>query len=87
MPSVTRPMLTPVCIPELGAQGLPLVISAWFVEPCDDIAPGDLLLEVCIPGITSDIRATATGRVASVLKDLDAPCREGEIVAWIEVAG
>jgi pyruvate/2-oxoglutarate dehydrogenase complex dihydrolipoamide acyltransferase (E2) component len=79
-------MLTPVRIPDLGAGGLPLVISAWFVEADDPVEPGDPLLEVCLPGVTCDVAATVAGRVAAVERDLDAPVREGDIVAWIQTA-
>jgi len=80
-------MLSPVRIPDLGAGGLPMVISAWFVEPGDDVERGDPLLEICIPGVTCDIAAPVAGRVRAVERDLDSPVRAGEIVAWVEPRG
>jgi len=77
-------MATAVTVPELGAAGSPLKISAWFVDPGDSVEEGDRLFEVLIAGITCDVAATCAGRLIRIEKSLDSEVRTGETVAWIE---
>jgi pyruvate/2-oxoglutarate dehydrogenase complex dihydrolipoamide acyltransferase (E2) component len=77
-------MSTPVTIPDLGSAEHELRISAWFAEPGDSIEQGDRLFEVLIGGITCDVAAECTGRLARIEKDLDAIVAPGDVVAWIE---
>jgi pyruvate/2-oxoglutarate dehydrogenase complex dihydrolipoamide acyltransferase (E2) component len=77
-------MLTPVTIPNVGAAGLPLRVSAWFVEPGDEIDAGEQLVEVLLSGVTCDITSPVSGRLARIERDLDAEISEGDVVAWID---
>lgn len=78
-------MKTAVVVPELGA-GLPLRISAWFVDPGDSVEAGDRLFEVLMAGITCDVAATCAGRISQIERPIDAEVRTGDTVAWIEPA-
>src|SRR5262249_26357385 len=78
--------LVPVTIPDLGAAGLSMRVSAWFVDPGDDIAVGESLLEVLVSGMTCDVPALCAGRLARIDKAIDAPVSPGDTVAWIEPA-
>lgn len=80
------PMLTPIVVPDLGSAGHELRISAWFAELGDRIEPGDRLFEVLISGITCDVAAEHSGRLARIEKDLDAIVAPGVVVGWIEQA-
>jgi len=73
-----------VPLPDLGTGTEPVRVSAWFVEVGDLVDAGDPILEVLIPGLTSDVCSPAAGRVTRILKDIDSQVYPGEIVAWIE---
>jgi len=79
-------MKLPVVVPDLGTAGLPLKISAWFVDPGDSVEAGDRLFEVLMAGITCDIAATCAGQLAKIEKALDSEVHSGETVAWIETS-
>jgi pyruvate dehydrogenase E2 component (dihydrolipoamide acetyltransferase) len=73
-----------VPLPDLGTGAAPVRISAWFVEVGDQVEAGDPILEVVIPGVTSDVCSPATGRICRILKDIDALVHPGDIVACVE---
>lgn len=77
-------MLTSVTIPDLGAEGHPQRLSAWFAEPGDRVEQGEPLLEVLISGVTCDVPAPCSGCLVGVEKGLDAPVAIGDVVGWIE---
>jgi pyruvate/2-oxoglutarate dehydrogenase complex dihydrolipoamide acyltransferase (E2) component len=71
-------------LPDLGTGTAPVRVSAWFVEVGDDVEAGEPILEIVIPGVTSDVCSPVTGRISRILKDIDALVHPGEIVAWVE---
>ena len=73
-----------VPLPDLGTGAEPVRVSAWFVEVGDLVEVGDPILEVLIPGLTSDVCSPATGRISRLLKEIDALVYAGEVVAWVE---
>lgn len=77
-------MLQPVTIPDVGAAGAVLKISAWFVEPNERVAAGDSLIELAMSGITCDVPAPCSGRLARIEKSIDAAVETGTTVGWIE---
>jgi pyruvate/2-oxoglutarate dehydrogenase complex dihydrolipoamide acyltransferase (E2) component len=83
-PFAHPPTPVPVVVPELGAAGEAVTLSAWFVEPGESVEAGEPLFEVALPGITCDVAAPLSGRVSRLVKDIDAPVIPGETVAWIE---
>lgn len=76
-------MPTPIVIPELGADELPVTISSWLVEPGEAVEPGDRVVELLVEGITFDVAAVESGRLQSVARDVDSQVRTGDIVGWI----
>lgn len=76
----------PVPLPDLGTAGETVRVSAWFVEPGDEVDAGDPLVEVVIPGMTADVCSPVSGRVSRLVKGIDAIVRSGDIVAWVECA-
>lgn len=77
-------MRVPVRIPEVGASGNRLSVSAWFVEPGEVVDAGDRLLEVLLSGVTCEIVSPCAGQLVRIERDLDAAVAEGDIVAHIE---
>jgi pyruvate dehydrogenase E2 component (dihydrolipoamide acetyltransferase) len=80
-------MLVPVVLPDLGAGGLSLWVSAWFVDEGESVEAGDPLFEAAISGLTCDVMAPASGRLARIAARLDTPAKAGDVVAWIASPG
>lgn len=76
----------PVTLPDLGATGQPMQLSAWFVDVGDEVTLGESLAGILVPGITCDVPAPVSGRVVQIDMDLDDPVRPGDVLAWIESA-
>ncbi|HEY2251406.1 MAG TPA: lipoyl domain-containing protein [Planctomycetaceae bacterium] len=76
----------PVVLPDLGTAGAAVCVSAWFVEPGDDVEADEPILEVMIPGITCDVCSPAAGRIDRLISAIDARVMPGDVVAWIEPA-
>ena len=76
----------PVVLPDLGTAGAAVRVSAWFVEPGDDVEAGDPILEVVTPGVTCDVCSPASGRIDRLVSAIDAPVLPGDVVAWLEPA-
>jgi pyruvate/2-oxoglutarate dehydrogenase complex dihydrolipoamide acyltransferase (E2) component len=83
-PGAKQPIYIP--LPDLGTGTAPVRVSAWFVEVGDEVEVGEPILEVVIPGVTSDVCSPVTGRISRILKDIDSLVSPGEIVAWIELS-
>jgi len=77
----------PVVIPALGTAGAAVSVSAWFVEPGDEVEAGEPILEVLIPGVTCDVCSPASGRIDRLVSAIDARVVPGDVVAWLVPAG
>jgi pyruvate/2-oxoglutarate dehydrogenase complex dihydrolipoamide acyltransferase (E2) component len=73
-------------LPDLGTAGAAVCVSAWFVEPGDDVEAGEPILEVVIPGVTCDVCSPAAGRIESLVSAIDARVMPGDVVAWLQPA-
>lgn len=78
--------LIPVVLPDLGTAGAAVRVSAWFVEPGDEVDAGESILEVGMPGMTCDVCSPASGRVDRLVRAIDAAITPGDVVAWLEAA-
>jgi pyruvate/2-oxoglutarate dehydrogenase complex dihydrolipoamide acyltransferase (E2) component len=76
-------MPTPIVIPELGADELPVMISSWLVDPGEAVESGDRLVELLVAGVTFDVAAPAAGVLQAVERDVNSQVAPGEIVGWI----
>lgn len=74
----------PVPLPDLGAGGQPLSISAWFVELNDVVEAGDCIVEVLMCGMTCDVATPVGGIIAAIVRDVGDSVNTGDILAWIE---
>lgn len=80
----SRTGLIAIALPDLGTAPFPVRVSSWFVDPGDGVEVGDRVVEVLIRGITCDISAPATGRMDTIVKDVDALVVSGDVLAWIQ---
>jgi len=76
-------MPTPIVIPVLGADELPVMISSWLVDPGESVETGDRLVELLVAGVTFDVAATAAGVLQAVERDVNSQVAPGEIIGWI----
>jgi pyruvate/2-oxoglutarate dehydrogenase complex dihydrolipoamide acyltransferase (E2) component len=72
-----------VVLPDLGTAGEAVRISAWFVDPGDDVEAGEPILEVVTAGITCDVCSPSSGRIDRLVSAIDAPVLPGDVVAWL----
>lgn len=79
-------MAAPVILPDLGAGQNRMRVSSWFAEPGAEVEAGECLVEVLMSGMTFDVAAPFSGRLAKIERDVDAEVRAGDVVAWIDVA-
>ncbi|HUG93226.1 MAG TPA: biotin/lipoyl-containing protein [Planctomycetaceae bacterium] len=71
-------------LPELGTAGEPVRVSCWLVDLGDDVDVGERIVEVLVRGITFDVTAPASGRVARIEKWLNATVATGDVLGWIK---
>lgn len=76
-------MTVPILIPELGAAGEPMRISAWYVESGETVEIDEPVVEIAVGGATCEISAPCRGRITGTLLPLDSPVSVGEVVAMI----
>ena len=74
----------PIQLPELGTAGEAVRVCCWLVDRGDDVDAGERIVEVLIDGITFDVAAPASGRVARIDKALNAVVGTGDVLGWIE---
>lgn len=78
-------MSEPVAVltPDLGSPG-PIGVSAWFVEVGETVRSGDRLVELLLPGVTYDVAAPVSGRLAKVFAALNADVTTGDLLGYID---
>lgn len=76
-------MPTPIVIPELGADELPITISSWLVDPGETVEAGDRLVELLVAGITFDVAAPESGVLQAIEREVNSQVQPGEVVGWI----
>ncbi len=73
----------PIVAPDLGAPEPPRV-SAWLVEVGETVRAGDRVLELLLPGITVDVAAPVSGRLAEATTALNVAVTAGQKLGLIE---
>jgi pyruvate dehydrogenase E2 component (dihydrolipoyllysine-residue acetyltransferase) len=73
-------------IPKVGLVMESVKVVRWLKNVGDDVAAGELLLEVETEKAVVEIEAAATGRLAQILVQVDSQAAVGDQVAWIESA-
>jgi len=74
----------PLVVPEFGLGAVPVVVSLWLVPPGAAVTAGDRVLELVAGGVTIDLEAPVSGRLAAHLVDEDECVAAGTHVAEIE---
>jgi pyruvate dehydrogenase E2 component (dihydrolipoamide acetyltransferase) len=73
-------------IPKVGLVMESVKVVRWLKNVGDDVAAGELLLEVETEKSVVEIEAVATGRLTQILVQVDSLATVGDQVAWIESA-
>ncbi len=79
-------MRRPVLMPRLAAEVDQGVVVTWFVEPGASIREGELLAELQVEKVSSELRAPFGGRVAELLVVPGGVVTQGDPIAVIEEA-
>ena len=74
-------------VPEFGIGGVPLTLSLWLVPPGTRVEAGDRVAELVAGGVTIDLEAPVSGRLAAQLVDEDDAVAAGTVIAEFEVTG
>ncbi|WP_151178795.1 lipoyl domain-containing protein [Hypericibacter terrae] len=69
--------------PDMWAEDMEGVVSAWLFEEGDRVREGDLIAEVMVEKTSYDLTAPASG-ILRILVGQDVPFRRGAEVARIE---
>lgn len=69
-------------MPETGEASA--VVTAWRTEPGDLVEAGESLVEVLIPGVTIEVAAPLSGRLATILTPVESRVRPHDVLGWIE---
>lgn len=72
-------------VPEFGLD-VPLAVSLWLVPPGTDVVEGDRVVQLVAAGVTIDLEAPVTGRLAACLVEEEEPVTTGVVLAEFEAA-
>ncbi|MCC7422430.1 MAG: lipoyl domain-containing protein, partial [Planctomycetaceae bacterium] len=78
---VPPPAAVAVVMPETGEASA--VVTAWRTEPGDLVEAGESLVEVLIPGVTIEVAAPSSGRLAAIVSPVEARVRPHDVLGWI----
>lgn len=82
-PSRNGAEISPVLVPDLGIDGVPMVLSSWLVPEGSAVEEGERIVEILACGVTVDLAATATGELVRILVDEDDAVMPGTVVGEI----
>lgn len=77
-------MATPILVPQLGCADHNLKVSLWLSRVGEQVATGDRIVELLIPGVTFDVDSPCSGTIVSCEYQSGAEVREGSVLGWIE---
>ena len=72
-------------VPEFGLGSVPVLVSLWLVPAGAAVLAGDRVLELVAGGVTIDLEAPVSGRLAAQLVDEDEVVATGNAVAEFEL--
>ena len=79
-PSGSPPHLAPLVVPEFGLD-VPLAVALWLVPQGAEVIEGDRVVQLVAGGVTIDLEAPVTGRLAACLAEEDEPVATGTVLA------
>jgi len=68
-------------VPDIGLAGVPVVLSLWLVPEGSTVVEGDRVAELLAGGVTIDLEAPVSGRLARTLVDEDDVVMPGVVLA------
>lgn len=74
-------MIYEVVVPDLGATGDGMQLTAWLVKPDDFVKAGSPLFAVTTDKADVEVEAFRDGYIRRILVDVGSPIRLGTIVA------
>lgn len=72
-----------VLVPDLGIDGVPMVLSSWLVPEGSAVEEGERIVEILAGGVTVDLAAPASGALVRILVDEDDAVMPGSVVGEI----
>ena len=73
-----------LCLPELGIDDQPILLSLWLVECGSRVAEGEQVVEVLVGAATVDLAAPADGVLSETLAEEGDTLTVGQPLATIE---
>ncbi len=67
-------------VPEFGLD-VPLAVAVWLVPQGAEVIEGDRVVQLVAGGVTIDLEAPLTGRLAACLVEEDEPVATGTVLA------
>ena len=84
-PPPSSPRRHRLVVPEFGLD-VPLAVSLWLVPQGTDVVEGDRVVQLVAAGVTIDLEAPVTGRLAACIVDEEEAVEAGVVLAEFEVA-
>lgn len=72
-------------MPEFGLD-MPLAVAVWLVPQDTEVIEGDRVVQLVAGGVTIDLEAPVTGRLAACLVEEDEPVVTGTVLAEFAAA-
>ncbi|WP_339726961.1 lipoyl domain-containing protein [uncultured Gimesia sp.] len=79
-------MPTPIVVPLLGNADRRLTVSLWLTRVGEQVASGDRVVELLMPGVTFDVEAPCTGTIIGCECQPGVEVEAGTVLGWIEPA-
>ncbi len=79
-------MATPILVPLLESNDQKLTVSLWLTRVGEEVARGDRVVELLIPGVTFDVAAPCSGTLAQYECHSGEEVHEGTVLGWINSA-
>jgi len=74
-----------LAVPEFGLD-VPLAVAVWLVPQGAEVVEGDRVVQLVAGGVTIDLEAPLTGRLAACLVEEDEPVATGTVLAEFAAA-
>lgn len=87
MDGLSNESLAILTVPELGIEGVPLVVSLWLVPEGSDVLAGERVVELLAGGVTVDLESPVSGRLVRQVVEEDETVTAGmRLAEFVPVA-
>ncbi len=80
-------MTLDITVPEIGEGVTEATIVAWHKSIGDQVADGDLLVELMTDKVNIEIDSSASGQLVEILHNADDEVRIGTVIGRLDPAG